>query len=193
MTLKISSHKRKPNKVQLSQDEITDVLYKVAREVAPKYRFGYHSNEDMIQEAVIKGLDVLRKGKFNPKGEKDLARQLSAFMRVNMRNHLSNMVRDKSCRYTSRDSLINKAKYNIMHPLYIYNQNLKEDFFVQSENDRNELHDCLEYIRVNLSDNQLVDFDLIRDGKKLSISKRNKLMAAIEQLFEDVDNEENSD
>ena len=213
MTLKINSHRRKQKnnlkekmeiQVNLPEDEIVRILYKVAREVAPKFKFGYHSKEDMVQHAIERGLDVLNKGLFKPRSDKDLEKQLSAFMRVHMANRCRNLIRDTSCRYTNRDSKFNQAKYNIMHPLYIFNQNLKEDFFVHEESDRNELHDCLDYIRTNLSDEQLEDFDCVRDGgrldkdgvfkkMKLSQTKQKKLMAAIKQLFAEINYDEETD
>lgn len=177
-------------RMELTEDEMIEVAYKVSREIGPKYRFGYHSNEDMVQQGVFKAWEVIKVGKFKPRADKDLVRQLSAFLRVHIRNRLSNFRRDHSCRYTNRDSLINQAKYNIMHPLQIYNQNLKEDFFVQQTIDRNELHDCLEYIITNLEENLLVDFNVIKDGGKLSISRRKKLIEAIQFLFQEAEEEE---
>lgn len=209
MTLKINSHRRKrkndlkkkmEQQVGLPEDKIVAILYKVAREVAPKYKFGYHSKEDMIQHAVERGLDILNKGLFKPRSNTDLDKQLSAFMRVHMANRCRNLIRDTSCRYTNKDSALNQAKYNIMHPLYIYNQNLNEDFFIHEESDRNELHDCLDYIRMNLGEEQLADFDCVRDGgrkdkdgvfkkMKLSPTKQKKLMEVIRELFVEINDE----
>ena len=161
-----------------------------AFEVAPRYNFGYYSKEDMVQHAIERTLDILQKGKFRPRSDKDLIKQLAAFVRVHMRNRCLNLIRDESCRYSSKDTEINKSKYNLMHPLYIYNQNFNEDFFVQEDNNREELHDCLDYIRTNLSDDMISDLDTIRDGKKISISKQKRLMAAIQRLFAEEDSEE---
>ena len=108
-----------------------------------------------------------------------------------MRCRCLNLIRDESCRYSSKDTEINKSKYNLMHPLYIYNQNFNEDFFVQGDNNREELHECLDYIRTNLSKDMVLDLDTIRDGKKISTSKQKRLMAAIHKMFaEDEDGDQ---
>ncbi len=44
-----------------SQDEIATILIRVARKLAPKFKFGYHSVEDMQQQAHIEALKAIPK------------------------------------------------------------------------------------------------------------------------------------
>jgi hypothetical protein len=72
----------------MTEQEVVDTIYKVARRLAPKYRFGYNSVDDMIQQAVEIAL-VKIETKY------DDSRPLENFLSVVLRNGLFNYRRDR--------------------------------------------------------------------------------------------------
>ncbi len=115
-----------------AEEEITRVIMTVARSVAPSYLFGYHSREDIEQEAVIAALEVLS---VDPPLY-DPSRPLENFLYIHLRNQLSNFRRKHYARLEApctccdpfrppaepckkwRDwASRNTAKQNLMRPL----------------------------------------------------------------------------
>lgn len=126
----------------MTADEVVAIATEVSRAPARKYLFGYHSVEDLVEQGVLISLDILSKGKFKPRGPKPMALQLKNFLRVWVRNRLSNYRRDNSCRYPNADSPANKSKYNLMHPLKIYSQGLStSEIFARDINVGREIDD----------------------------------------------------
>lgn len=74
---------------------IVETLYLVAKSVAPKFRFGYLDNDDVIQEAVLFGLKVIDDGLY------DITKPLENFMRYHIRNRMHNYKRDTFSRTES--------------------------------------------------------------------------------------------
>lgn len=75
----------------LTEEEV-DTLYRVAKIVAPKFRFGYLDIEDIIQEGVLFALQAIEDGKW------DESRPLEPFARTLMHNELFNYKRNNFCR-----------------------------------------------------------------------------------------------
>lgn len=86
--------KKQKNK-QISEQEFLDVLEKITKRLAHKFKFGYHSVEDMKQQAAIFALEGLK--------NYDHKRPLENFLWTHVRNRLFNYKRnnyqrpDKPC------------------------------------------------------------------------------------------------
>lgn len=80
--------KQKGTSFREAEQAIIAIITKVARSVAPTYRFGYHTIEDMEQQAVVFALDVLTQPDVY-----DTSRPLENFLSVHIRNRLSNFRR----------------------------------------------------------------------------------------------------
>ena len=106
-------------------------IQKIAEKIAPKYKFGYHDTEDLVQEAVIFGLEAYDKW--------DQDRPLENFISVHISNRLKNYKRDNYFRLGLEDSSeqrqkANEAKRNLMTPAPICDQSLFfEDLIVNQE------------------------------------------------------------
>lgn len=77
----------------LSEKEVLDAIEIAAKGLGHKYRFGYHSFEDMEQFARLEALDALENNKFDPKKGK-----LGTFLWTHVRNRLFNLKRNKFTR-----------------------------------------------------------------------------------------------
>lgn len=75
-----------------SDEELVQVVSKIAKRLARLYKFGYHEVEDLIQECYIMALGALDKY--------DSSRPLSNFLAIHLRNRLNNLKRDKFQRIT---------------------------------------------------------------------------------------------
>lgn len=66
---------------------ITASIIRTAKAVGPRYKFGYHTDEDMIAEATLEGLQAIERGLYDP------LRPLENFLHVHMKNRLYNLMR----------------------------------------------------------------------------------------------------
>lgn len=135
---------------KISEGELIAVLYEVARKVAPKFTFGYFKLEDIIQEAVLMGIEAL------PRYDEE--RPIKNFLYIHMRNRLDNLMRNKFfrdecpcnvCRNcpdgeTQHDDghycdkfkkwlELNCTKASLMSPLGLLRLNANEERHVESE------------------------------------------------------------
>lgn len=78
--------KAKSKKPKVSEEELLQVLDKITKKLIHKFRFGYHSAEDMKQQASIFALEALDRY--------DGKRPLENFLWTHVRNRLFNYKRD---------------------------------------------------------------------------------------------------
>ncbi len=170
----------------LTEQEVTDIMYRVSREIARRYLFGYHSVEDNIQQGVMECIKTLNNHKFVPRGDKDLQQQLINFLRVHVRNRLSNFRRNHSFRYAEPNSKNNVAKFNLMHPLKIHSQGLAGSPIFSRENtitqgiDRSEM---IRRIREALSIPMLKDFLKWQNDVKIPTKRKKELFSKIVEIL----------
>lgn len=90
MTKKIKKSKKRNNSSQLpngvSEKEFLEVLENISKRLGHKFKFGYHSYDDMKQQAAIFALEGLEKY--------DNKRPLENFLWTHVRNRLFNYKRD---------------------------------------------------------------------------------------------------
>jgi hypothetical protein len=82
-----------------SEAEVLEALNGAVNSLASSFRFGYHDLEDMKQEGLLFGLEVLDEEKFDSKHVSGSG--LKNFLRYHIRNRYINMKRDKFSRPNS--------------------------------------------------------------------------------------------
>lgn len=71
----------------MTEPEVLEILERVVQRFKNKYKFGYYSEDDIMQEAYIMCLDALERFDGN--------RPLENFLSVHLRNRLHNLRRNK--------------------------------------------------------------------------------------------------
>src|SRR5690554_1663002 len=73
----------------ITEQDFINMTDKIVKSIASKFRFGYHSNEDMMQEGRFIAIKAINSGKFDESKGK-----LESFLWSEIRNKLSNFKRD---------------------------------------------------------------------------------------------------
>lgn len=164
------------------------IMTKVANEKKKTWRFGYHSESDIVQQVYMHCIKVLNENKFVPRGEKPVETQLLNFLRIHTRNKLSNDIRNTMYRYAQPDSKNNATKWNLMHTLKIYSQNLQHseifafDNEAEGEIDKEQL---IRKIRESLTIDQLKDFLKLQNDVKIPKARQTALCERIREILGD--------
>jgi hypothetical protein len=175
--------------------EIVRIMQKVASTLAPSFRFGYHSIEDVEQQGVWEALKVLEENKY------DVARPLENFLYTHIHNRLHNFKRKHYSRLeppcTCCDPINppafpcqkftdwvgrNSAKQNIMRPLDMGNisdeseGNMREDCVLTDDAIASELRAIIDKgLPVELRH----DYLQMLDGKVIPKARREKVREAV--------------
>lgn len=181
-----------------AENEIVRTIQKVARMIAPSYRFGYLSNEDMEQEGVYEALIAIEKGDY------DVTRPLENFMHVHIHHRLYNYRRKHyqrleapckccdpydppayPCQKWLDWSARNSTKQNLMRPLDMSNiadeseQNMREDSEVVDDTIASELRTMLDReLPVDLRR----DYLQMLDGKVIPKVRRQRVRDAVIEI-----------
>lgn len=131
----------------------------IAERIASKYVFGYFDKEDIVQEAVIFGLEAYEKW--------DRIRPLENFISVHISNRLKNFKRDNYFRLGLEDSTPerkahNESKKNLMIPITINPNSLFAEYDI-------DIRDSIEFLLKNLP--PLIKNDFLRMANGVSITK----------------------
>lgn len=98
----------------MEQQEILEIITRVATRLAPKYVFGHYDREDIEQEAILMGFDALKRY--------DGIRPLENFIYTHISNRLKTFKRDKYFRLNSGTAeAIQQNKKNIIDAIPIDN------------------------------------------------------------------------
>lgn len=201
----------KPKKLQnkVNESEFLEVWEKISKKLGYKFKFGYHSHEDMKQQAAIFALEGLK--------NYDKSRPLENFLWTHVRNRLFNYKRDNyqrpdkpclTCPFYNSSlasecsefshkndcSLYaswiqrNDSKKNIMKPLGIdhVSENSKEivkDDFVKSLSNQ----EILSVIDKNISVKNRPIFLKLLGGSKVPKTEIKKLVNEIKKILKDHD------
>ena len=175
----------------ISDTEITQIIVSVANKVGPKYRFGYHSIEDMAAQAVLEGIKVLEAGKFTPGKDRSpdgTKKRLRAFLSVCMNNRMRNYVRNNSCRYSSENNKYNTSKYNLMHPVRVGDAT---HFFGDCPRPNEvESAEVIRYIRSKLTVDQVKDFVRIQNGVSIPAGRKALLIETVKEILNETQAED---
>lgn len=215
----ISKKTAKPSKTThekfhptISEEEFVSVWDKISKKLGYKFKFGYHSHEDMKQQAAIFALEGLK--------NYDNKRPLENFLWTHVRNRLFNYKRDNyqrpdkpclSCPFfkpncsktpsecsefaTKNECSLysswitrNDTKKNIMKPVTIdnVNENSKEittnDLLSNISN-----KEIIKIIDQNISIKNRPIFLKLLGGSKVPKTEINKLVKEIKQILKDHD------
>ena len=194
---------------KVSEEEFVLVWEKISKKLGYKFKFGYHSHDDMKQQAAIFALEGLK--------NYDNKRPLENFLWTHVRNRLFNYKRDNyqrpdkpcltcpfykpndtSCasecaEFTDKNecSLFsswlkrNESKKNIMKPINIDNTNteVSQDNFLFNISNK----ELINIIDQNISIKNRPIFLKLLGGIKVPKISTNKLLKEIKQILKDHD------
>ncbi len=215
--------KKKPSKSQknqtknefhpkITEQEFVEVWKKISKRLGYKFKFGYHSHEDMVQQAAIFAMEGLK--------NYDNKRPLENFLWTHVRNRLFNFKRDnyqrpdKPClncpfykpkddkcpsmcsEFTNKNDCTlysswfnrNDNKKNIMKPLMLdnINENSKEicsDNLIESIDNKQ----IINLIDKNISIKNRPIFLRVTGGSKVPKTELKKLITEIQKILKDND------
>lgn len=156
----------------MSSDQ-TEKIREIARAAAKKYTFPNYDEDDIEQEAFIIGLEAM--SRYDPD------RPLENFLRVHIKNRLSNLRRDKYYRPdTGKAESIQKGKKKLLDA-----SPLDDISYAFSVLDKDNLEDCelLEYIDSHLDATYRSDYLRFLDGQKLTKARRIKLFEQLKEIM----------
>jgi len=169
----------------MTEQQVLEIIERVASRYAHKFRFGYYTAEDIKQEAIIIGMEALKRY--------DEARPLENFLAVHIKNRLNNFKRDKYYRQTKKENdertqMLNNSKKFLMEPLDIdYIRDEEEDnmkvFF--DEVDLITVNEMLELIDEELDISLRADYLRIRDDVYVPKQKREEIFARIKDILKE--------
>ena len=166
----------------MTEQEVLEVINKIADRYAYKFRFGYFEADDIRQEAKIIAMDALDRY--------EEGRPLENFLAVHVKNRLNNFKRDKYYRQTKIDSNTqeqhNNSKKYLMEPLDISNirdenednMRINDDFV-----DDFEQKEMFTIINESLDVSLRADYLRIRDGCYVPKPRREKILEEIDIIL----------
>jgi DNA-directed RNA polymerase specialized sigma24 family protein len=173
--------------------EIIDLINQISKALGPAYKFGYHENEDMIQEAFILALQGLESY------DKKRGVTLKTFLYHHVRNRLSTLKRDKyfrqnykcphcdtECNHCFKQRLNADRRKNLLDPVSIDN--------VRDQNEQNmhdnlepfqvlELKELLEEVEDAIPIELRPDYLRLKSGERIQHNRKQKLLSIINEVI----------
>ena len=158
----------------LSEQEVIDIITRIARRLAPKFVFASYDIEDIFQEAFIMGIDGLDKY--------DSSRPLANFMFTHISNRLKNFKRDNYFRLDiGTAQTIQVRKKNILEAIDIENMHsVSLSSTIPEDVSTNEI---LEIIDKQLPAEFRKDYLKLRTNAQLSKSRKAQLIEVIREII----------
>ena len=164
---------------QVSKEKL-DVIQRIAKRLAPRYRFGYHDYDDIYQQAVIFGLEAL--------ASYDSKRPLENYLAVVIANKLKTFKRDNYVRLDASSKHC-EAKRNLMEPLSIdsvddeseSSMRIGDTNHVISNIVNNEMFDIIDR---NIPAELRADYLRIKHGQKIMKSRKKLIEDAVIDILE---------
>jgi len=189
-----------------TEQEVLDIIDNVANRLARKFMFGYHSFEDMKQQARLHALKGLAKY--------DGVRPLENFLWVHVRNRLYNDKRDNfarpnipchtcpffntelksqceeyadrmECDLYSNSYKRNEAKKNLASTVCIDNILTDDEVNMKTYDNDFEVTELLGLIDKEMSVESREDWIRLKEGLRLPKSRKDKLLEEIHGIFEE--------
>ncbi len=165
----------------MNETEVVDTILKISKKLAHRYTFASYEAEDIEQEAFLIGITGLQKY--------DQSRPLENFMYVHINNRLKTFKRDNYYRLEhGAAEKIQKTKKDILEPLDI--QELYHIATGDTISEDAELSELLQIIDDNLPSNMRSDYLKLKNNAPLSKSRKSKVVAFIQSIVEESENEE---
>lgn len=156
---------------QVSKEKL-EVIQRIAKRLAPRYKFGYHDVEDIYQQAIIFGLEAL--------ASYDSKRPLENYLAVVIANKLKTFKRDNYVRIDS-PSKHYESKKNLMEPISIDSvddereSGMYTDDYVINNTVDNEMFRIIDN---NIPSELRADYLKLKHGQKI-VKSRKKLIEDI--------------
>lgn len=192
------------DKKQVSDAEFLEVLDKITKRLAHKFKFGYHSAEDMKQQAAIFALEGLK--------NYDYKRPLENFLWTHVRNRLFNYKRNnyqrpdkpcltcplydasfkvsnnqcskfidkKECEPYASWAKRNDAKKNIAKPSYVDDLSL-----LSFSNSSHESAEIVSFLDSNIRSEYRESYLKLKHNQKINKSELNKLKKHIVEIMKE--------
>lgn len=162
----------------MTENEVVQVIQKVSNRLSGKFVFGFYDREDLEQEAFIMALSALD----NYDQEQG---PLENFLHVHLSNRLKNFKRDKFFRInlegcSERRKLYNDSKRALMEPV-----RLVDGAFVYDHEgfEEIEMKEIVEIVKDSLPTSLKHDFERMANGVPLSKSRKDKVVDAVKEMF----------
>ncbi len=158
--------------------EALGTIQKVAKRLAPRYKFGYHEAEDIYQYAVIYGIEAL--------SSYDDKRPLENYLAVVVGNKLKSFKRDN---YERQDAVSKhcESKKNLMEPIPIDNvdDELEPSMSVACDTHGRVVDsEMFKVIDDNIPAELRSDYLKIKHGEKILKSRKKLIEAAVIDILE---------
>lgn len=195
--------KKKPKKktpsLTVDENEFLQIIENISKKLAYKFKFGYHSYEDMKQQISIFALEGLK--------NYDNKRPLENFLWTHIRNRLFNYKRDnyqrpdKPCytcplwqnslctKYANKNdcelyynwSKRNEHKKNLMHLTTIDEIKDYSNIFIDHSIENNEI---ISIIEANINGEERSIYLKLKDGNKVSKADMLKLVEKLREILD---------
>lgn len=154
----------------ITQEQL-DTIIKVSKIIAPKYTFAHYSKEDLIQEAILMGMDAQTRW--------DEKRPFENFISTHISNRLKTFKRDKYYRSNGNNNITKaqESKKNLVQPERLTIDVRKPDIVGVEEFGWEELD-------VIVPPQLRKDYLKIRSGVKVNTCIKNKIIKLIREYVE---------
>lgn len=115
----------------LNENEVLDLIGKIAKILAPKFCFAYYDKDDIIQEAYLIGLECLER--HDPERS-----ALETFLWTHINNRLKSFKRDNYIRPAPKNTQEDSVAYKEWEAKYARKKNLLEPISISTVDDTNE-------------------------------------------------------
>lgn len=165
--------------LNISEDEVIDIIIECANRIAPKYVFGYYEAEDLVHEAIIIAFKALSQYKSGP---------LRNFLSSHLSRRMKNFKRDN---YFRPGAANREAKMAIMNPIDITNINDECESNMQQYSSYIQnisYSEMLQKIDDELPVSYRRDYLRIRDDAigNMSIKRKNEVLDKIREIIGDM-------
>lgn len=154
-------------------DEQFQIIQAVAKKIAPRYVFGSYEKEDIEQEAIIMGLDGLKRY--------DGIRPLENFLYTHINNRLKNFKRDNYFRVTTGNAeKVQQAKKDL------FGASAAIDPVTYIEEDISETLDnkeSIEKINEKLPAKYRADYLKMTSGAKVPKKRKAEILSLLKQIL----------
>lgn len=153
-------------------------IQRIAKRLAPRYKFGYHDIEDIYQQAIIFGIEAL--------ASYDNIRPLENYLSVIVANKLKNFKRNNYIRIDAVSKHCD-AKRNLMEPIPIDNVDDEQESNMMTVSDiigdsaREEMFGVIDK---NIPSELRADYLKIKHGQKILKSRKKLIETAIIEILE---------
>ena len=191
----------------MTEQQVQEIIMRIAVKVAPSFKFGCHTTADMIQQAAVFACEALACGKYDAK------RPLENFLYTHVTNRLINFKRDKFRRtdspcklcYGKQEDYANHPdgkycqKYLVWHRRNERKQNVLLPLDISCINDENESNaripssvvyeaiksESIDIINAGLPIELRAVYLQMREGLKISKARRDEVERAVLDMLED--------